>query len=195
MKALEVLKSTAPHGRRQVTVMTVVMNDNVDDLEDLLLLSAEAGVNHQCTLISTGGGGRTDRAQRAPVAGIGQRLLDLKKRHPHFISFTGYLDGIDSFLGGGVRTPCRAGERFLNVDHLGEVSPCIEKLHLRAGNLRREPWSVIAERLRGFEETRTCKDCWTSCRGFVEEMSGRPRLRPWREFFGGFASVTPAQRK
>ena len=27
------------------------------------------------------------------------------------------------------------------------------------------------------------------------EMSGRPRLRPWREFFGGFASVTPAQRK
>jgi hypothetical protein len=74
------------------------------------------------------------------------------------------------------------------VDHLGEVSPCIEKPHLRAGNLRREPWTVIADRLRSFTELPTCTDCLTSCRGFVDEMSGRPRLRSWREFFGGFAS-------
>jgi MoaA/NifB/PqqE/SkfB family radical SAM enzyme len=195
LAALEVLKTTAPHGRRQVTVMTVVMHDNAGEIDELLQLSAAKGVNHQCTLISTGGGGRHARAQGPPVAGIGARLLELKKRHPHFISFTGYLAGIDPYLGQEVRTPCWAGERFLNIDHLGEVAPCIEKLHLRAGNLRREPWSVIAERLRGFQETRTCTDCWTSCRGFVEEMSGRPRMRPWREFFGGFASVTPAQRR
>jgi MoaA/NifB/PqqE/SkfB family radical SAM enzyme len=194
LTALDVLAATAPHGRRQVTVMTVVMHDNVGELEALLQLSQGKQVNHQCTLISTGGGGRHARAQWVPEAGVGAQLLDLKRRYPHFVSFTGYLEGIDPYLGGDVRTPCHAGERFLNVDHLGDVSPCIEKLELRAGNLRRDPWSVIADNLRGFEQTRTCTDCWTSCRGFVEQMTGRPRLRAWREFFGGFASVTPAQQ-
>jgi MoaA/NifB/PqqE/SkfB family radical SAM enzyme len=159
-------------------------------MEDLLRLSAEHGVMHQCTLLSIGGDGRADAGHALPLAGLGARLLELKARYPHFITFSGYLAGIDRFLAGDVRTPCWAGERFLNIDHLGEVSPCIEKLHLRAGNIRREPWSVIARRLREFDELRTCKDCFTSCRGFVEEMSGRPRLRSWQEFFGGFAHTT-----
>src|SRR5205814_8429564 len=47
--ALDVLRDTAPHGRRQVTVMTVIMHDNVDDLEPLLRFSAHKRVNHQCT--------------------------------------------------------------------------------------------------------------------------------------------------
>jgi MoaA/NifB/PqqE/SkfB family radical SAM enzyme len=187
--ALEILRDTAPQGRKQVTVMTVVMEDNVAELDGLLRLSHELGVNHQCTLLSTSGDGRHQRGKRPPPADAGPTLLALKRRHPHFVSFTGYLAGVEPFLRGQPRPSCSAGERFLNVDHLGEVSPCIEKLHLRAGNLRREPWSVIAERLRGFAGLRTCTDCHTSCRGFVDEMSGRPRLRSWREFFGGFAST------
>ena len=77
---------------------------------------------------------------------------------------------------------------------MGEVSPCIEKLHLRAGNLRRDPWSVVAERLRSFgAETKGCADCFTSCKGFVEVMSGPPRLRSYAEFFGNFASPPAAK--
>ena len=189
VRALGVLRDTAPHGPRQVAVMTVLMQDNLDQFEDLLRLSAQHGVTHQCTLLSTGGDGRAEAGHAVPGAGLGARLLELKARYPHFISFSGYLEGVDGFLAGQVRTPCWAGTRFLNIDHLGEVSPCIEKLHLRAGNIRREPWSVIAARLRGLEEPRTCTDCYTSCRGFVEEMSGPPRPRSWREFFGGFANV------
>lgn len=192
--ALEILRDTAPHGRRQVAVMTVLMHDNVDELEDLLRFSSSKGVNHQCTLISTGGGGRHERAQKAPEAGVGAKLMALKRTWPHFISFTGYLEGVDRYLRGEVRTPCWAGERFLNIDHLGEVSPCIEKLHLSAGNIRRDPWSVIAKRLAGFSETKSCRDCYTSCRGFVEEMSGVPRVRNWREFFAGFANPSPTPR-
>jgi len=164
-----------------------------EELESLLRLSQENGVSHQCTLLSTGGDGRSESEHTMPAPGLGAKLLELKARYPHFITFSGYLEALDRFLGGNVRTPCWAGERFLNVDHLGEVSPCIEKLHLRAGNLRREPWSVIAERLRSFEEVRGCTDCYTSCRGFVEEMSGMPRLRSWREFFGGFANVATSR--
>jgi len=195
LAALDILRDTAPHGRRQVAMMTVVMHDNVDAFEDLLRLSAEKGVNHQCTLISTTGDGRHDRGQQQPASDTGKRLLDLKHRYPHFVSFTGYLEGVDRFLNGEVRSPCWAGERFLNIDHMGEVSPCIEKLHLSVGNLRRDPWSVVAEKLAALEETKHCTSCYTSCRGFVEEMSGFPRVRSWQEFFGGFASVNRAKQQ
>jgi MoaA/NifB/PqqE/SkfB family radical SAM enzyme len=187
-RAVEILRDTAPRGGRQVVMISVIMHDNVDQLEDILRLSAPLGVNHQMTLISTGGDGRHERAQHAPPTGIGARLVEIKRRYPHFITFTGYLEAIDRFLTGDVRTPCWAGERFLNVDHLGEVSPCIEKLHLRAGNLRRDPWSLVSERLRSYEETKGCTSCMTACRGFVEEMSGLPRARSYAEFLR-FANV------
>jgi MoaA/NifB/PqqE/SkfB family radical SAM enzyme len=194
LRAVEILRDTAPRGGRQMVMISVVMHDNVEQLEELLRISQRLGVNHQMTLISTGGDGRHDRAQHVPPVGIGRRLLELKKRYPHFITFSGYLEAIDRFLAGDVRTPCWAGERFLNVDHLGEVSPCIEKLHLSAGNLRRDPWSRIYERLRAFEEPKGCTSCMTACRGFVEEMSGVPKLRSYREMFGGFANVAIPRR-
>jgi MoaA/NifB/PqqE/SkfB family radical SAM enzyme len=186
--AAEILLRTAPHGRRQVALMTVVMDTNVGELEDLLRLSASLGVNHQATLISTAGDGRSARAQQMPPPDTGALLLDLKRRYPHFIAFTGYLEGVHRYLHGERPRPCSAGRRFLNIDHLGWVSPCIEKLHLKAGNLRRDPWSVVAARLAAMEEPRGCADCYTSCRGFVDEMSGRPRLRSYAELFGDFAS-------
>ncbi len=46
--ALEILRETAPHGGRQVAVMTVLMRDNEPELEALLRLSSELGVSHQC---------------------------------------------------------------------------------------------------------------------------------------------------
>jgi MoaA/NifB/PqqE/SkfB family radical SAM enzyme len=189
LRAASILRDTAPRGGRQVVMISVIMDENVAQLEDILRISKGKGVNHQMTLLSTGGDGRHDRAQRVPLAGIGAQLLELKKRYPHFITFSGYLEAIDRYLEGDVRTPCWAGERFLNVDHLGEVSPCIEKLHLRAGNLRQDPWSVIADKLRSYEEVKGCTSCMTACRGFVEEMSGAPRARSYGEFFGGFANV------
>jgi MoaA/NifB/PqqE/SkfB family radical SAM enzyme len=193
MRAVEILRDTAPHGRRQVALMTVLMHDNADEMEALLQISDEKRVNHQITLISVSGDGRADetsKIQKLPPPGTGARLLSLKARYPHFIAFSGYLEGIDPFLEGRAqRSTCWAGERFLNIDHMGEVSPCIEKLHLRAGNLRRDPWSVVAARLRSFDEqTKPCADCLTSCKGFVDEMSGQPRRRSYAEFFGNFAS-------
>jgi MoaA/NifB/PqqE/SkfB family radical SAM enzyme len=189
LRAVDLLRDTAPRGGRQVVMISVIMHDNVEQLEDLLRISQQKRVNHQMTLVSTGGAGRSDDAQHAPGKGIGARLLELKRRYPHFITFSGYLEGIDRFLGGDVRTPCWAGERFLNVDHMGEVSPCIEHLALRAGNLRTDPWSLIQSKLAAFQEPKTCTSCYTACRGFVEEMSGVPKARSYREFFGGYANV------
>jgi MoaA/NifB/PqqE/SkfB family radical SAM enzyme len=193
LRAVDILRDTAPHGGRQMVMISVIMHDNVDQLEDLLKISRDKGVSHQMTLISTGGDGRHERAQHLPPKNIGARLLELKQKYPHFVTFSGYLEAIDRFLEGDVRTPCWAGERFLNVDHMGDVSPCIEKLHLKAGNLRRDPWVMIAERLRSYEETKNCTDCMTACRGFVEEMSGMPKSRSYRELFRGYANVSIPQ--
>jgi MoaA/NifB/PqqE/SkfB family radical SAM enzyme len=193
-RAIDILRDTAPRGGRQVFVMTVLMHDNADTMPEMLALSASHGVGHQVTMISTGGAGRHTRAQWIPLIGIGQRLLELKQRFPHFMTFSGYLEGIDAYLAGTTRTPCWAGERFLNIDHLGDVSPCIEKLNLRVGNLIRDPWAVVSSRLGALEEPKTCTDCWTSCRGFVEEMSGPPSLRSWREFFGDFTKQPKVMR-
>ena len=143
------------------------------------------------TLLSTGGDGRHDRgpgACRRP--GIGARLLALKKQFPHFITFSGYLEAIDRFLEGDVRTPCWAGERFLNIDHMGQASPCIEKLHLVGGQpaaRSRGSWSRRGS--RASRRPRGAPSCMTACRGFVEEMSGVPKARSYREFFGNFANL------
>jgi MoaA/NifB/PqqE/SkfB family radical SAM enzyme len=194
LRAVEILRDSAPGGARQMVMISVIMHDNLGELEGLLEISRRLGVQHQMTLLSTGGDGRHDRAQQLPPPGTGARLLALKKQFPHFITFSGYLEAIDRFLDGDVRTPCWAGERFLNVDHMGDVSPCIEKLHLCAGNLRRDPWDQIAARLRSYEETKACTNCMTACRGFVEEMSGVPKARSWGEFFGNFANLGLARR-
>lgn len=191
-RAIDTLVETAPRGARQVFVMTVLMEDNVDEMEALLELSAAHGVGHQITLLSTDGDGRHDGAKRRPAPGAGARMLELKRRYPHFIAFTGYLEKIDPFLSGSPPARCHAGERFLNVDHLGWVSPCIEKLERRAGNLVTEPWTVVYDRLRATDGIATCGDCLTSCRGFVDEMSGAPKLRSWREFVGDFAKAPSA---
>lgn len=191
LRALDLLRETAPEGRRQVMVMTVLMHDNLDDLEPLLQLSAAHDVFHQVTLISTAGAGRHARAQKAPPPGVGVRLMELKKRYPHLVTYGNYLAAVDRFLSGEVRQPCWAGERFLNIDHLGFVSPCIEKLHLRAGNLRTDSWADVAARLSTFGETKRCTDCYTSCRGFVEEMSGLPRQASYEEFRRFGALVNP----
>jgi MoaA/NifB/PqqE/SkfB family radical SAM enzyme len=111
LRAVEILRDTAPRGGRQMVMISVVMHDNVEQLEDLLKISRSLGVSHQMTLVSTGGDGRHDRAQHAPLHGIGKRLLELKQKYPHFVTFSGYLEAIDRFLVGDVRTPCWAYER------------------------------------------------------------------------------------
>ena len=135
LRAVEILRDTAPQGGRQMVMISVVMHDNVEELPDLLRISQRLGVNHQMTLLSTGGDGRHDRAQVLPAPGIGARLLALKKEFPHFITFSGYLEAIDRFLEGDVRTPCWAGERFLNIESHGAGVA----LHREAAPRRRQP--------------------------------------------------------
>jgi MoaA/NifB/PqqE/SkfB family radical SAM enzyme len=179
---VETLKAAAPKGGRQVHVMTVLMAENRNDLERQLERSRDAGVGHMLTLLSKNGYRRADGVDEWPDPGVGAELRSLYARFPHFRVFTRYLDGIDAFLEKRDDLPgCQAGERSFNVDHVGNVSPCIEKIDRPVGNVRTEPLAAILGRLKGLDEVARCQQCWTLCRGFNQAFAGGGSLASWRE--------------
>ncbi len=193
-RAVELLRDAAPHGGKQVHVMTVLMRDNADDLEALYQHSAALGVGHQVTLLSTTGfrrgrgqgtatGPRTGPGiDQMPQPGLSPRLVELWQRYPHVRFFRDYFDRVDAFLSGGPMPACGAGLQSFNLDHVGNVSPCIEKIDRVVGNIRTESLAALHQRLRvEHEALRGCQDCWTACRGFTDALGKGGTLGGWRD--------------
>ena len=184
-RAVDTFKKAAPKGSRQVHVMTVLMADNRGDIERQLERSRDAGVGHMLTLLSKNGYRRADGVDDWPAPGIGAELKALQARFPHFRVFSKYLDGIDPFLEKRDDLPaCSAGDRSFNIDHVGNVSPCIEKIDRSVGNVRSEPLPSILGKLHQMPEVAGCQQCWTLCRGFNQAFAGGGTLASWRELGG-----------
>ncbi len=57
--------------------------------------------------------------------------------------------------------------------HVGNVSPCIERIDHAVGNVRTEPLSALhAKLVAAGEAARACRACWTACRGVTEALGG-----------------------
>src|SRR5438445_232308 len=104
-------------------------------------------------------------------AGLAAALLALKRRHRNLRSRTSYLARFDEALTSGVGG-CQAGRAFLNVDHRGRVSKCVEFQGEsdRVGDLTREGWDVVGGRLRRATARNECRSCWYASRGEVEAL-------------------------
>ena len=178
--AVDLLRDAAPHQGRQVHVMTVFMDENRGDLEALLRQSAEHRVGHNITLLSTGGY-RRGEGGAWPAEPVSEELLRLWKAWPHFRVFREYLKLFDPFLQGGPMPECRAGAQGFNIDHVGNVSPCIEKIDEIAGNVREESLSTIHARLREPPGVRGCQKCLTLCRGTTQLLGGGGQAGAWRD--------------
>jgi MoaA/NifB/PqqE/SkfB family radical SAM enzyme len=187
-RAVDAFRAAAPHGGRQVHVMTVVMEDNQHDLEALVAQSAARGVGHSFTLLSRTGFRRTG-ARALPAAPVGARLRALWRRHHHVRAFGDYLDGVEAFLGGATLPACHAGVQSFNIDHVGNVSACIEKIDLPAGNVRREPLGAIHARLVRRGDGDGCQQCWTACRGFAQALGEGGTWSAWRDLAGRMRSA------
>lgn len=173
-RAVEILRDTAPRGARQVNVMTVLMEDNWRDFGRLLAQSAGAGVGHQVTLLSVTGHRRgknlDDRLPPAHAAADLKRLFEL---HPHVRFFESYFEGMYTYLSGGRLPTCTAGSQSMNIDHVGDVAACIERIGKPVGNVKKESVGALVAKLRGEEvEVKSCQDCWTACRGFQQALAG-----------------------
>jgi AdoMet-dependent heme synthase len=176
--AVDAFRDAAPHGQRQVHVMTVLMEDNWRDLEALLEMSAARGVGYSVTLLSPNGFRRAP-GQRLPAAQLSGELVALWRKHSHFRTFRDYLARIDTFLTADTMPTCRAGIQSFNIDHVGNVSTCIEKIDSVAGNIRQEPLAAIHDRLVQRDEAATCQACWTACRGFSQALGGGGTPGTW----------------
>lgn len=187
-RAVRTLRDTAPHGGKQVHVMTVLMRDNADELEPLLRMSARERVGHCATLLSTGGFRRGGGAE-LPLPEAAAAYARQWSAHPHFRMFGDYLERIPAYLAGQPMPACRAGIQNFNIDHVGNVAHCIEKIDRPLGNVRREPLPSIHRRMRAADPARGCQDCWTACRGFNQSLADGGTVRTWRDLAGRMRSV------
>jgi len=179
IRALELLRKHRLDKRQRIHMISVLMDDNLDDIEPLIQLSRRIGVTYYVNLYSHG---RGSKPRREPGGKVTAFLLDLKKRYPEFISLTSYVERFDKAIAEGGIGDCMAGVLTLNVGCRGEVSRCIDTLDSPVGNILTDDIGVIRNKLAVLRKERPCAQCWTSCRGFAECMYLPPRTRQFREF-------------
>ena len=100
---------------------------------------SSARVGHCATLLSSGGFRRAPGASM-PSPEAAAALADLWSEHTAFQDVRQLHARASSRSCVAARCrPCRAGVQSFNVDHVGNVSPCIEKIDRAFGNIKSEP--------------------------------------------------------
>jgi MoaA/NifB/PqqE/SkfB family radical SAM enzyme len=163
LEAVAAFAAERPRGTQRVNVKVRVWSvDDLDGLEALLRTASELGAS---VTVEPGFplGGKE--------SGLSARLLALKGQHRNLRSSARYLARFDEALASGVGG-CQAGRAFVNVDHRGRISKCVEFQGEgdRVGDLTRESWSQVAPRLRGVSDANACRSCWYSSRGEIEGL-------------------------
>lgn len=175
VEALRVLHETRVHDEQRVHMISVIMDDNLDDVEPLLRRSRDLGITYLLTLYSDYRGRKPPRDVDLDVS---ERLLALKRQYPEFVVLRGYVGAFSRALREHGVGPCYAGRNLCNIDSSGEVSLCIDRIGEPVGNLLEEPMVDIERKLLERFRDNPCQDCWTSCRGTIETlMYGRERLK------------------
>ncbi len=178
--ALKILNENRVHPIQRVHMISVIMDDNIDEVEPLIRLARSIGVTYLVTFYSDGRGCKEGRASSKEIS---RRLLDLNARHPDFVALPGFLERFGEMEEGGVR-PCRAGTNLLNVDCQGNVTRCIDRLESPVGNILTDDVRALRDRLLASAGSDGCGDCWTSCRGSIEcLMYGKNRLANLRAYY------------
>ena len=167
MRALRILQENRAYSWQRVHMISVIMNDNLDDVEPLIQMCRDIDVTYLVTLYSDNRG----RIERRSIPNdVSERLLELKDRYPEFVVLRGYIGKFsDAILQDGIG-PCYTGRNLCNVDSQGDVSLCIDRLEDRAGNILTDPMDEIERRLLGKHLSNQCRACWTSCRGAIETL-------------------------
>ncbi|PKK91858.1 MAG: hypothetical protein CVV64_00065 [Candidatus Wallbacteria bacterium HGW-Wallbacteria-1] len=180
VNALEMLNKARTDKRNRVHMISVLMDDNLDDIEELIKLARDIGVTYMVNLYSWN---RGTKKPRLPGRNVTDHLLNLKRKYPEFITLTSYLEQMDKAISEGGIGQCQTGRLLMNIDNYGNVARCTETLDEPVGNLLTDSVRLINRRLRSVQANKECNKCWTSCRGFAECMFKAPRLRQFREFY------------
>lgn len=175
MSALENLHKNRVYAHQRVHMISVVMDDNLEEIEPLIRLAKEIGVTYLLTLYSHSRGRKKPRASEKDISEL---LFGLKRKYKNFVALHGYLARFTEAVQNenGI-LPCYAGKNLLNIDCNGNVSRCIDRLDQPAGNILNDELDRIVETLQEQHMQNDCGGCWTSCRGNIESlMYGKNRL-------------------
>ena len=166
--ALEALQKNRTHPCQRVHMISVVMDDNLADIEPLIRLAGQIGVTYLVTLYSCGRGQKDVVKSQKDVSA---HLLSLKRRYPAFVALRGYLSRFTeaSAAANGIQ-PCYAGKNLFNIDCTGNVTRCIDSLDQVAGNILADDMGSIRRNLLEQHRANDCGGCWTSCRGNIESL-------------------------
>jgi MoaA/NifB/PqqE/SkfB family radical SAM enzyme len=167
IEALQMLQANRTSPEQRVNMISVLLDDNLPEVETLLGICQELGVTYLVTLYSHSRGAKQ---RRLAVGDISQHLLELRRRHPCFVALRGYLGRFSEAVAQGGAGPCYAGQNLCNIDSQGDVSLCIDRLGDTVGNILNDDMHVIEARLRQCQRANVCRDCWTSCRGSIEAI-------------------------
>ena len=168
LKALVMLNENRVHADQRVHMISVVMEDNIDEIEPLVKLSKEMGITY---LLSFYCNSRGRKEARIAPQEIARRLLDIQRRYPEFVSLPEYLGRFAEAgeAGHGIG-PCYAGKNLYNIDCQGNVTRCIDRLDDPVGNIFTDPLGHIVAGLHKQYLSQDCQQCWTSCRGSIEAL-------------------------
>jgi MoaA/NifB/PqqE/SkfB family radical SAM enzyme len=177
INALQVLNENRVYPEQRVHMISVIMDDNLEEIESLIKLSKEIGVTYLITFYSNYRGKKESLASSKEIS---RRLLELKKKYPDvFLALPGFIERFSEHQDNpkGI-VPCYAGRNLFNIDSQGEVTRCIDRLDNSAGNILRADLDEILKKLKTQASSNDCGACWTSCRGSIESMMyGKNKLK------------------
>lgn len=176
--AVGMLKDARPDSSRKIRLLTVLLDDNIQELEGLLQLAETLSVSLALTLYSDHRGKKPDRFPKPPVSDY---LLELKRRFPHFDSASNYLASFDRALTEGV-PGCGGGMTFMNINCQGMISRCIDMCDTPSADPQHQTLEEILYSLKRDKGRDHCSTCWTSCRGVADVITGIRGMKNYGEF-------------
>lgn len=166
VRALEACARARTDKHQRVNLMSVLMHDNLEDMDPLCRLAARLGVNFMVQPYSPM---KTGDRRFLPPVGSAEHLVELKRRHRNFLSNIEFLKQFDHARNGGV-PGCRAGRSFFNIDQRGDIARCVEHRDEVLANLVDDDIDVIRRELRASYDPTGCRACWYNCRGEIESI-------------------------
>jgi MoaA/NifB/PqqE/SkfB family radical SAM enzyme len=182
ISALRILHENRVNPEQRVHMISVIMDDNLDQIEPLIKIAKDMGITYLITFYSNGRGVKDSKDFNTDV---GKYLLSLKDKYKEFVSLPGYVEQFtEAYNNPNGITPCFAGKNLFNIDSQGNVTRCIDRLDDVAGNIFTDDFNAIKENLFKQFQTANCGVCWTSCRGSIESlMYGNRRWENYKAYY------------
>ncbi|MCP4107878.1 MAG: radical SAM protein [Desulfobacteraceae bacterium] len=181
VNALRYLQENRTRAHQRVHMITVVMDDNLEEIEPLIVLANKLNVTYLVNMYSSCRGKKENKT----VGDVSEHLMGLRRKYRNFVSTSGYLAQFSRAARSqeGIK-PCYAGKNLFNIDSQGNVGLCLDRLEEPVGNILSEDVANLKNKLFDAFTHNNCGDCWTSCRGGVEpQMYGEHQLLNLRQSY------------